>query len=392
MRIGDKVRFLNQTGGGIVVGFARKGWVTVKDEDDFEFPIPEKECVVIEENVVAKEDVKIQTKDGDKLNIAVVYTKKGKEYICTLANECNYTLFVTYTNCLKEDKSSTAPNESFVTTFSGEVLPYERKELFHFGIEHINNYSKRVILRAIPFKPNNMKLKGDVTHKIKPIIELDYILDPTNLLKESMFRPNDYIKENGYVISVVNETVQNQPIVPEIKGNDIRAALKEKFEGEKAVASQQAGNAQLSAGRSQLSGNAQLSGQKIGASDKAFVGGKWVNLPGSGLQREWLQDTALIKINPQGLYEVDLHAGALLDTTIGMDNTAILKYQLEKFNEAMAAVLHKKGGKIVFIHGKGDGVLRKALLAELKNKYSRCKWQDASFKEYGYGATMVTIY
>ena len=90
--------------------------------------------------------------------------------------------------------------------------------------------------------------------------------------------------------------------------------------------------------------------------------------------------------------EVDLHATALLDTTMGMDNTAILKYQLDKFNEAMTAVLHKKGSKIVFIHGKGDGVLRKALLAELKNKYSRCKWQDASFKEYGYGATMVTLY
>ena len=89
--------------------------------------------------------------------------------------------------------------------------------------------------------------------------------------------------------------------------------------------------------------------------------------------------------------EVDLHAAALLDTTIGMDNTAILKYQIEKFNEAMTAVLHKRGSKIVFIHGKGDGVLRKALLSELKNRYSRCKWQDASFKEYGYGATMVTI-
>ena len=45
MRIGDKVRFLNQTGGGIVVGFARKGWVTVQDEDGFDIPMPEKECV-----------------------------------------------------------------------------------------------------------------------------------------------------------------------------------------------------------------------------------------------------------------------------------------------------------------------------------------------------------
>ena len=360
MRIGDKVRFLNQTGGGIVVGFGKKGWVTVQDEDGFEFPIPEKECVVIEENVVAKEDVKIQTKDGDKLNIAIIYTRKGKEYSCILANECNYTLYATYTNCLKEDKNSLSATDNFVTTFSGEILPYERKDLFQFGVEYINKYSKRVVFRAIPFKPNNMKFKGDVNHKIKPVIEYEFILDPTNLLKDSMFKSNDYIKENGYVISVVNELAENNQFAAEIKEKDIRLALKEKFQGDKP--------------------------------DRAFINGKWVNLPGSGLQREWLQETALIKNNTQGLMEVDLHAAALLDTTMGMDNTAILKYQLDKFNEAMTAVLHKKGSKIVFIHGKGDGVLRKALLAELKNKYSRCKWQDASFKEYGYGATMVTIY
>ena len=74
-----------------------------------------------------------------------------------------------------------------------------------------------------------------------------------------------------------------------------------------------------------------------------------------------------------------------------MDNTAILKYQIEKFNEAMKSVLRKKGQRIVFIHGKGDGVLRKAILTELKVKYPQCRWQDASFKEYGYGATMVTV-
>ena len=47
--------------------------------------------------------------------------------------------------------------------------------------------------------------------------------------------------------------------------------------------------------------------------------------------------------------------------------------------------------KFVFIHGKGDGVLRKAVIDELKRKYSNCRYQDASFQEYGFGATMVTI-
>ena len=57
MRIGDKVRFLNQTGGGIVVGFNKKGWATVQDEDGFEIPVPQSECVVVEENVVAKDTI-----------------------------------------------------------------------------------------------------------------------------------------------------------------------------------------------------------------------------------------------------------------------------------------------------------------------------------------------
>ena len=54
-------------------------------------------------------------------------------------------------------------------------------------------------------------------------------------------------------------------------------------------------------------------------------------------------------------------------------------------------VLKKREQRIVFIHGKGDGVLRKALLDELKRKYPDCRHQDASFQEYGFGATMVTI-
>ncbi len=382
MRIGSKVRFLNQTGGGIVVGFAKKGWVTVQDEDGFEFPIPEKECVVIEENVVAKEEVNIQTKDGDKLNIVLVYTKCGNDFCCTLVNECNYSLLATYTNSLKEERGreldysksvEAGDGKNSIVSFAGEILPYERKELFRFNNSSLNELSKRVIFRAIPFKRGE-KFKEISTgkHVLKPVIEQEFVLDPTNLLKESMFRTNDYISEKGYVISIINENEEVLPPMGDIKERDIKQALKEKFEGEKNLSGKGVTKTQHGSGR-------------------AFVNGKWVTIPSNGLQKEWLEDTALIKISNSGIMEVDLHAGALLDTTVGMDNTAILKYQLEKFNEAMTAVLHKRGEKIVFIHGKGDGVLRKALMGELKTKYSRCKWQDASFKEYGYGATMVTL-
>ena len=92
-----------------------------------------------------------------------------------------------------------------------------------------------------------------------------------------------------------------------------------------------------------------------------------------------------------GIVEIDLHIGELLDDTCGMSNSEILNYQLDKFREVMEQYKKRREQRIVFIHGKGDGVLRKALLDELKRKYPDCRHQDASFQEYGFGATMVTI-
>jgi len=95
--------------------------------------------------------------------------------------------------------------------------------------------------------------------------------------------------------------------------------------------------------------------------------------------------------NTNAIVEVDLHINELLDTTSGMNHTDMLNVQLEKFRETMGQYKSKKGQKIVFIHGKGEGVLRNALIQELKTKYKNCSYQDASFKEYGFGATMITI-
>lgn len=91
------------------------------------------------------------------------------------------------------------------------------------------------------------------------------------------------------------------------------------------------------------------------------------------------------------IVEIDLHCHELLETTAGMNNKDILEYQLEVFRKTMEEYKLRKGQKIVFIHGKGDGILRQRILWELQTKYKRHHHQDASFKQYGYGATMVTI-
>ena len=40
MKIGDKVRFLSEVGGGIVTGFKGKDFVLVEDADGFDIPMP----------------------------------------------------------------------------------------------------------------------------------------------------------------------------------------------------------------------------------------------------------------------------------------------------------------------------------------------------------------
>ena len=88
---------------------------------------------------------------------------------------------------------------------------------------------------------------------------------------------------------------------------------------------------------------------------------------------------------------VDLHAEELLDNTDGLSSGDILMAQMKEFRKIMDENLKKKGKRIVFIHGKGEGVLRKNILQELKYRYKQCTVQDASFREYGFGATLVCI-
>ena len=46
MKIGDKVKFLSELGGGRVAGFQGKNIVLVEDEDGFQVPMPISEIVV----------------------------------------------------------------------------------------------------------------------------------------------------------------------------------------------------------------------------------------------------------------------------------------------------------------------------------------------------------
>jgi len=88
--------------------------------------------------------------------------------------------------------------------------------------------------------------------------------------------------------------------------------------------------------------------------------------------------------------EVDLHIHELIDAEGGMSNYDKLSLQLETARQKLEAAILKKQKRIVFIHGRGDGVLKKEIRQLLKDY--PVEYHDASYSKYGLGATEVIIF
>ena len=88
---------------------------------------------------------------------------------------------------------------------------------------------------------------------------------------------------------------------------------------------------------------------------------------------------------------IDLHIENLMDSHDGMSNGEILKIQMTHFKSFLNKSIVKKQRKIVVIHGVGEGVLRHEIRKELDMYHPYFEYYDASYDEFGYGATEIRL-
>ena len=88
---------------------------------------------------------------------------------------------------------------------------------------------------------------------------------------------------------------------------------------------------------------------------------------------------------------LDLHIENLIDSHNGMSNSAILKIQMTHFKSFLNKSINKKQRKIVVIHGVGEGVLRHEIRKELDIYHPYFEYCDASYEDFGYGATEIRL-
>ena len=377
IKIGDKVRFLTSTGGGVVAGFQGKDIVLVEDEDGFQIPTLRKEVVVIDtddyniarvhrsasvfsannrpsaQNDTSKQAVqpndqpvkvrpKIEErKGGDQLSVYLAFVPVDVHEVSKttfetyMVNDSNYYIHYAYLS---------AEGNSYKLRAEGEVEPNTKVFVEEFSRDVLNEL-EHVAVQLISYK-------RDKSFLLKPTIDVQLRIDGTKFYKLHTFQENEFFEQPALVYTLVENDRAARPLVidaQQLKNEMYRQAQPARIEH---------------------------------PNDKTYVR-RYDDGKGKPIIRKRRGDEDVVV--------VDLHINALLDSTAGMSSADMLNYQMDKVNETLKAYADKKGQRIVFVHGKGDGVLRRSIIHELKYRYKQYTYQDASFQEYGYGATQVTI-
>ena len=98
------------------------------------------------------------------------------------------------------------------------------------------------------------------------------------------------------------------------------------------------------------------------------------------------------KINKQrkDITVVDLHIDKLIKFQKNLKKYEILSFQLKIAKKKLDLAILSGAKRIIFIHGVGQGIL-KFELEKILRLYNNLEFYPANFKEYGYGATEVSI-
>lgn len=345
-KIGDTVRFLNSTGGGRITRI-EGNMAYVEDQDGFEVPALLRECVVVMEASAAPKESpvitvptenkkaaepelpKIETKGGDTLNVVVAFESSDIKSLS--ASEFDAVLVNDSNYCLSFSFATRSDDDNrWTLRRAGIVEPNIMLTLCSLKPSELNAVD-RMLVQFIAYKEE----KG---FEYKSPVTVDTKIDNTRFFKLHCFKSNPYFDTPVIAFDIVKDDKPCNTI--EIDPAKLRAAMREKHDTTPLP--------------------------------------KKISKPAAGKRND--------------IIEVDLHINELLDSTKGLSRADMLNRQIDEFRKVMDANLRNHGQKIIFIHGKGEGVLRQALLKELTHRYKGHDVSDASFREYGFGATQVVIH
>lgn len=342
IKVGDRVKFLNDVGGGVVTGFLSKNMVNVEGDDGFEVPYPINQLVNVsapELNVRGNVPEPVQAEEKSaavpvfvESDGEVINGKDAPEfYFCIVPGDPK--------NPLKGEIEVFLVNDSnFKLLYTYSYLTEQGVELVGSGAVKSNTRVKidsltQEDLSTLPdFGFQLLRFRDESNEWFPPVVKR-FRVNPVRFYKASSFLPNSYFKRPAMILKITSELSSDN--LDAITEADFKQLVKEKSETEK---------------------------------------------PAKPAHKRTPEEVV-----------IDLHITELLDDVEGLSNREILEIQMERVESEMNAAIRDRVKKIVFIHGVGQGVLKQEITRLLQSKFKKYYFQDASFKEYGYGATMVIL-
>ncbi len=350
-KTGDKVKFLNDVGEGTVIRKIDNNLYEVENNDGFNVPVLKSELILIDDNnnytannnsgkikidenkpenkidLDFNDNYKVSYSDNNDSNDINLFLALVPENENDILNSNLEAFFINDSDFYSIVVVKTLREKKYHLLKTINIEPDTKIKIFDIKRDKLNDYSK-LFVQVILYK--------QITKFNHKTFDKKIVLKANKLYSLNSFKENDYTDEPAVLFSI-DKADEPEKI---IKNNSTK-----------------------------------LLNQKINS-----------DLRNAGFQPQQKKE------KKSDTVEIDLHIGELLDDYSGLSNFEILSIQIAEFKKQMeSAILDKHIRKIVFIHGVGEGTLKFELRKTLDKEYSRYEYQDASFENYGFGATMVLL-
>lgn len=233
MKIGDKVRFLSEVGGGRVAGFQGRDIVLVEDEDGFQVPMRTSEVVVIGEedyetthmvdvkqsqrnnNIKVREEEEeeaetdpsdrpvtfraapVERKGGDLLSAYLAFVPIEPKELTTTRFEA---YFVNDSNYYLRYVLMAAEGTRWTVRTVGEVEPNTKEVVMEFGRDELDTM-EHLCVQAFAYKKEKPFL-------LKQTVNVQLHVDPMKFYKLHTFRENDFFEQPALLYTIIENDVQ----------------------------------------------------------------------------------------------------------------------------------------------------------------------------------------
>jgi Domain of unknown function (DUF2027) len=352
--VGDKVRFLNESGGGVITRIINPNLVSVAIEDGFDIPTLASNLIRIETldgpSALFDQDYKVdvpvpdpkmssygetqQTKlrpghreSSHAPGLYLAFTPKDQQWLITgliniyLINNTDFSVLYSF------NLRGAAGNYTGIDFAS--IDPTSKTLIETINREDIEVWSEGVI-QALFHKDESDKI-------LKPVNE-SFKIKPVKFYKEESYIDSSLIEGKAIMVSLCDLGLHSTPILDADYNKTATNEVSKSY-------------------NKPLSTNVLI--------DKHRVTGREA--------------------------EVDLHISALRDNYEGLSNHEILHIQTSYFDRSLESAILNNYAKVIYIHGIGNGVLKAALINKLK-EYNDIEFRNAPFARYGNGAIEIVIH